>query len=238
MYVMKHFSLSLLLIGAVSITGLHAQDNVDRFFMSQQLNSSNNLMATYNANAGIIDGTPFYNTSWQKGSIKANDGNSYDALDLKFDAFSSLLMIKFKGDSLIVFPQVIGEFTLNNNGKPEHFKNGYYDEKLKIERTKYLQVIAEGYWSLYKDVQKELKESDFDPVFQTGSRVDQFVDKHRYLFVNPQGEWSNLPLRRRQIERFFGEESEKVRDYVRQNNLDYDNEEHLARIINYVNGEN
>lgn len=235
MYVMKRFSLSLLLTGAIAITGLHAQDNVDRFFMSQQLNSSNNLMATYNANAGIIDGTPFYNTTWQKGTIKATDGNVYSGLDLKFESYSSLLMVKFKGDSLIVFPQVITEFIFDNNGKPLVFKNGFYDEKLKIERNRYFQVIKEGYWSAYKDVSKELKESDFDPVFQTGSRVDQFVDKERYLFVNPQGEWTALMPRRRSVERFFGHKSGQVRDFVRKNGLDYDNDEHLAQIFEYVN---
>lgn len=235
MYVMKRFSLSLLLIGTVSLTGLQAQDNVDRFFMSQQLNSSNNLMATYNANAGIIDGTPFYNTTWQKGTIKATDGSVYSGLDLKFESYSGLLIVKFKGDSLIVFPQVINEFSFDSNGKSKVFKNGYYNEKLKIERTRYLQVIKEGYWSAYKDVSKELKKSDFDPVFQTGSRVDRFVDKERYLFVNPQGEWTALMPRRRSIERFFGGKSGQVRAFVRQNNLDYSNDDHLTQIFEYVN---
>lgn len=235
MYVMKHFSLSLLLIGAVSLTGLQAQDNVDRFFMSQQLNSNNSMMASYNANAGIIDGTPFYNTTWRKGTIKATDGNVYSGIDLKFESYNSLLMVKYKQDSLIVYPQVITEFSFDDMGTPIVFKNGHYDEKLKIERTRYLQVIKEGYWSAYKDVSKELKESDFDPVFQTGSRVDQFVDKNRYLFVNPKGEWTALIPRRRTVERFFGDKSRDVRDFVRQNNLDYGNDEHLARIFEYVN---
>jgi hypothetical protein len=233
---MKRISLSALLIGAITVTGLHAQNNVDRFFMSQQLNTTNNMMASYNANAGIIEGTPFYNTTWRKGTIKATDGNIYSGIDLKFESYNSLLMVKYKQDSLIVFPQVITEFSFDDAGTPIVFKNGHYDEKLKIERTRYLQVINEGYWSAYKDVSKELKEANFDPVFQTGSRVDQFVEKDRYLLVNPQGEWTSMTNpRRRSMERFFGDKSREVREFVRQNNLEYDNEAHLARIFEYVN---
>src|SRR5690606_1781534 len=104
---------------------------------------------------------------------------------------------------------------------------------------KYLQVLAEGTWSVYKDVQKTYTRSNYDPVFQTGNRYDKFEEKTRYLFVSPDGEWSVLIPRRRAVERFFDSHSRetrnRVRDFVEEHDLDYGKDADLARVFGFLN---
>jgi hypothetical protein len=232
---MKRFICVLVLLSLALSTQSLAQGDLENFLRSRQVSADGNMMVLYKGGSKVIIGTPFFNDSWRNGSITASGGNTFNDVTIKFDSHSSLVMVKHRGDSLYLYPQVISEFTLNTDNGILLFKNGHYDEKLKLDRTKYLQVLQEGYWSLYKDVQKQLKEADFDPVFQIGSRDNQFVENVRYLFVNPKGEWNALPLRRRQIERFFGDELGKVREYVRANNLNIESEADLSKIFEYLN---
>jgi len=233
--VMKRLSVSVLLLGAIALANLQAQDGVDLFFMNQQFSTQSSFMTGFNANAGYFEGTPFFNSNWEKATIKTSAGNVMEHVDVKYESFSQLLMVRHKGDSTYIRPQIITEFSFNQDGKKVRFTNGHYDERLRIDRNKYLQVLNEGYWSLYKDVQKVYKEANYDPVFQTGNRYDRFEEQTRYLFVNPKGEWTALIPRRRFVERFFGDEARNVREFVRVENLDYGNDEDLVKIFEYVN---
>mgnify|MGYP007011832986 CR=1 FL=1 len=227
-------TLSFMLI-ATSISVAQDQQ-LDLFFMNQQFTQSNTVIDGFNASAGYVEGTPFFNNRWEKGTIKTSAGNVINDVDMRYEAYSQLLMIRHRNDSTYIRPEVIQEFSFNVDGKTVKFKNGFYDERLRVNRTKYLQVLAEGEWSLYKDVQKVFAESNYDPVFMTGNRYDRFEERTRYIFVNDAGEWTALIPRRRPVERFFGDKSRQVRDFVSQNRLDYGNDEHLARIFEYVNG--
>lgn len=232
---MKRFTYTLLVLALGLSTQTLAQGDLENFLRARQVTADGSMMVLYKGGSRAVLGTPFYNESWRSGSITATGGTTFSEIPIKYDALSSLVMIQHRGDSTYLYPQVISEFTMNMDGEVLRFKNGHYDEKLKIERTKYLQVIQEGYWSMYKDVSKELKEADFDPVFGLGSRDDQFVDNSRYIFVNPKGEWSTFTLRRRQIERFFGDEVGKVRDFVRSNGLNIENDKDLAKVFEFMN---
>ncbi len=232
---MKQSLLYLSLIGTLAVGSVQAQDTVDLFFLNQQFTTQSTFITGYNSNAGYYEGTPFFNSQWVKGSVITSAGNLLEQVEMKYEAFSQLLMVKHKGDSTYIHPQIVKGFSFDDNGKRYSFSNGHFDENLRIDRNKYLQVLAEGKWSLYKDVQKVFKEANFDPVFQTGNRYDNFSEQTRYLFVNPQGEWIALIPRRRSVERFFGEQSGKVRDFVRQNDLDYANDTHLAQLFEFVN---
>jgi hypothetical protein len=232
---MKRLCISALLIAATALTSLQAQDGVDLFFMNQQFTTQSSFLTGFNANAGYFEGTPFFNSNWEKATIKTSAGNVIENVDVKYESFSQLLMVRHKGDSTYLRPQIISEFSFDQDEKRIRFTNGHYNESLRIDRNKYLKVLTEGYWSLYKDVQKVYKEANYDPVFQTGNRYDRFEEQTRYLFVNPKGEWTALIPRRRAVERFFGDRARDVREFVRAENLDYGKDADLIKIFEYVN---
>lgn len=222
----------------VAIGSTQAQDSVDLFFMNQQMSSGGTFIMGYNANAGYFEGTPFYHNEWRNGSFRTASGNVIVNVDMKFEAYTGALVIRHKGDSVYTSKTVVTEFQYEHSGMPIQFKNGFYDERNNINRDKYLQVIYEGNWSVYKDVTVIFKEANFDPVFQTGNRYDTFEQKDRYMVKNPDGNWTALIPRRRSLNRFFGDISADIGDFVRDNQLDYGNDVHLRRIFEYASGLN
>ena len=231
----KRISIILLMI-LLAPRSTQAQDSVDLFFMNQQMASGGNFIMGYNANAGYYEGNPFYHNEWKKGSFRTTSGNIFADVDMKYEAYTGALVIRHKGDSVYTNTSVVTEFQYDHLGMPIQFKNGFYDERNDITKEKYLQVIYEGKWSAYKDVTVIFKEANFDPVFMTGNRYDTFEQKNRYMVKNPDGEWAALIPRRRSLNRFFGDISGEVRDFVSDNHLDYGNDVHLMRIFEYASG--
>ena len=54
------------------------------------------------------------------------------------------------------------------------------------------------------------------------------------MVKNPDGNWTALIPRRRSLNRFFGDISADIGDFVRDNQLDYGNDVHLRRIFEYA----
>lgn len=191
---------------------------------------------TYQFDYGQIDGTPYAENQWAKGSILTDSGIIFTDVEMKFEAVSGLLAIRHNADSVYLRPSVVTEFQYHIDGQLHLYKNGFYAPSVKVKKEDYLQVIHEGDWSIYKQVKKEYKEANFDPVFNTGNRFDSFQDANRYIVKSPDGSWSTLSPTRRNINRLFGSRSGEVNSFIRSNGLNLSNDVDLGRIFEFASG--
>lgn len=183
-----------------------------------------------------VAGHPFIQDSWQSGTIITKTGQTFSDLLLKYEVVNGLVMILHKGDSLYTRSDYVTGFVYFDNNKPVEYKNGLEASAIDLDGSRYVQVIHEGEWSLYKETKKELREADFNPVTEMGSRYNYFKETVRYISHSPDGDWSVINPSRRGLTRLFGKKGREVIRFVRDNKLGYNNDDDLARIFGYASG--
>jgi len=228
---MKYTFLTLILYCSF----LNAQAQTDGYLIEQLFSRTNaNTITGYKHDYNLILGHPYLHNEWSKGSFRTNGGAVYSNVAMKFESNSGLLAIYNEVDSLFMKPSVVAEFQYTHNGIPYLFKNGFFDRDIKLDIVHYLHVLSEGSWSIYRQYRKEVKPSNYDPVFNTGSRFDRLVENSRYLVKSPDGRWSEVNPNRRNLTRLLGDRGRDVVDFARKNNLSYDKDEDLIQIFEYA----
>lgn len=197
---------------------------------------SSSLIITKDRNAPEVLGHPYAHNRWAKGTFRTTMNNEYRDVDLKFDAHSNALVILYKADSLLVKPNVVREFNYVIDNQTFYFRNGFDSTLEGLNAETYLMVLSVGRWSIYKDVRKVYKKSDFDPTYHTGSRYDSYQEQDRYIVRSPDGEWSQLRVNRRNLTRLFGDQGREVDQYIRKRRMDVDNDAHLSHIFEFASG--
>jgi hypothetical protein len=232
---MKRLLLLLLPLLHLSALSTVQAQSLEAIFRSQV--GKNMMMAMpSNPNNVEVQGHPYAHNLWAKGSFRTALNNEYTDVDLKFDAYSNALMILYRNDSMLVKPDVVREFDYAIGTQRYQFRNGFETILPEVTADTYLMVISEGRWSVYKDVKKVYKKSNFDPTYHTGNRFDWYEESHRYFVKSPDGEWSQLRVNRRNLTRLFGDKGREVDQYIRQRRMDIENDAHLSHIFEYASG--
>ncbi len=202
-------------------------------------NMAGDIIRTFDFGSSEVDGHPYLSLHWIEGSFRTTAGRIHTAVPMKFEAYTGRLAVLSATDSLYLKPEVVVEFEYVDQGRVRRFRNGI--EGIPEEGTRwpstdktYLEVVHEGNWSLYLDVRKVVRPADFDPVFQSGSRVARLVVQERYLIRRPDGTMEPWNPSRRNLRVFGGELAREAQRFARSERVDFDNPEHLARLFEHV----
>jgi hypothetical protein len=220
----------------LSTSILNAQNTIDALFLNQQTAVGSYAIVTYQFDYETVEGTPYASNQWAKGSMLTESGFIFTDVEMKFEAVAGLLVIRHNADSVYLRPSIVTEFQYNIDGESFLFKNGFEANGVRITKENYLLVLHEGEWSIYKQIRKQFKEANFDPVFNTGNRFDSFQEANRYLVKSPDGSWSTLIPTRRNLNRLFGSKSGKVSSFISANNLNINDDNHLGQIFEFASG--
>lgn len=226
-----HLVFLILLTAAGSAS--HAQ-SLEAIFRG---NMGKNFVLSMERGSTELQGDPYAHNVWAKGLFRTTGNNEYTNVDMKYEAYSGVLVIQYRSDSMVVRADVVREFEYVVSGTTYRFKNGFSDGvTADVAPERYLLVLQEGSWSVYKDIRKEFRKSNFDPTYQTGNRFDWFEERSRYLARSPEGVWTVIRPNQRSVVRLFGRHSRAVEQHMRQNRLDPGNDAHLANIFEFAAG--
>ncbi len=187
---------------------------------------------------GIL-GSPFLSNEWQKAIIcLKRDSIIIDRTDvkIKFDVYSNELWIMHKRDSSIINSNDIHWFELRetehrkykkfptvNSGKPNLFYEEIFNDKGVI---------------LIKQISKKLIKADFvdKGMYTIGQPYDRFEEKIEYLWKNKNGEFTEVKLNTKDLEKFVEKSSKKsFSEFLKQQNLKGKiTEKEAVLILSYV----
>jgi hypothetical protein len=191
---------------------------------------------TYNHDYGIVLGSPFLHDEWSTGTVRIRDGNVYNEISMRFEAYNGLVNIVHQADSVWLRPEFVTEFSYYHRGRQYTFRNGFIVPSVDVARNQYLHVLHEGEWSAYRDVKKIFKPAERPEPYQANRQTfNSFEESSRILVRTPDDQWSEIRPGRRSLNRLFGDLSRDVNAYIRRNDLSYGNEEHLALIFAEAN---
>jgi hypothetical protein len=224
----------LLSISCLSLAA-YSQDTqtTNQFQLLNRIGSgSGTMMLMLNESYYGIEGTPYHINNFLGGAFHHSGVGRYEDVRIRYNAYEDWLEIVADGDSLILNPKAVGSFEFMYNGVNVLYRNGYRSHDNRIEREHYLQVLHEGSVVFMKRHIKELKKANFDPVFNTGSKYDRFVENESYYVAGGSGDYLEpVRLRRRDILGLMGDSSDQIAKYARDKRLNYRSEADVLRIL-------
>jgi hypothetical protein len=193
---------------------------------------SGNMMLMLNESYYGIEGTPYHIYDFLGGSFHHSGVGRYEQVMIRYNAYEDWLEIVADGDSLILNPKAVRSFEFIHKGTYFLYRNGYRSQDNRIERENYLQVLHEGSVIFLKRHNKVLKEANFDPVFNTGSKYDRFVENESYYTAGASGDQLEpVRLRRRDILNMMADNSDQIVKFARDNRLNYRSEADVLRML-------
>lgn len=179
-----------------------------------------------------VSGSPYIVRDWSEGVIRFSSGRVTDQFKIKFDCITNRLMLLFKGSSFASESKV-KEFTLyiKSAGRDSMvFRKGFPATKKANEETFY-QVLAEGKTTLLCLHIKQITEEQ-----QIASKViyRRIRDEQEYYLLK-NGTMTVLPSEKSLIIEMLNDQSEKIQQFISEQQIRFRNAEDYKKLIIYYN---
>lgn len=170
-----------------------------------------------------IKGTPYTNTDFQLAQI-----GEYKDVPVRYNSYTDSFEFKQNGANYIL-PKEDNLSTIILQNRNKRFILSDVDGK-----KQYLEEVNKdaGLYKKNTTIFKEFKkaattyEQDYPPTFE------QVPPKYYWI----KNDKSTIEVSKKNIEKSFPESQKALKDYVRKNNLSYDREQDLVKILSFLNG--
>ncbi|OAQ38654.1 hypothetical protein A5893_14710 [Pedobacter psychrophilus] len=216
---MKKFSITLLFISfiALNLKAQYVKDINGKPVMSKDFTN--------------FTGTPYLYDNWTNGSITTEDGKIYTNRALKYDLFEDVLYFKSaKGESM-TFLESLRSFELDNSelDNKEVYKNGFPPID-NLTTLSYYKLIYDGtIASLLMKNKKYISESK---PYNSSTTEKKFVDIITY-YIFRNGKMEKFKPSKKEILTLFSDKSEQINEFIKSSNIDYKNDEDLAKVFDF-----
>lgn len=216
---------------------VQAQDMAQRGNV-ENLIRGNSVIITAPLRASGVMGSPYFTDAWLAADIHLNNGQVLEDVRSRYNIWSDAIEVVHRADTLQLSEVLVRGFTFIMPGGNEiSFQNRIGVMPGEFGRNAYLQVLHSGEQAgVYKRHSRVIREA------QQGASGFGFVERHdslepreMLLFKDENGEFHRVRLNRRNVLRLFGDHSNAIRDYARQNNLDFSSERDFVRLVQHYN---
>lgn len=180
-----------------------------------------------------IEGTPYFNPNWTKGSVHLRSNSKADEVLLRFNTNTNELEFKKDDEILIAIPRVVTAFNLlNQDDEKTYFKSGFKSPEHDIYPGLFLRIIHDGKIKLVAHHDTEfMRAHSVNPL--TGKKVSRYISKKDYYLISEDGKFHDIKLKRKHILRAVGEKKDLLRSFAKTNDLDFGEENDVAEILSY-----
>lgn len=153
----------------------------------------------------------------------------FDIRSNEFDLITQQGIRALRGDQVksIVWVDSISK-------QPQYMVNGKeFLNEANIPYTGFFQIITEGNMMLLKKTELQVKDPDFHPALNVGSR-DVRINKKSFLYYTD-GKQALLWPGKKQGLKLFTSKADEINKFIKVNELDLGKEGHVSALINYYN---
>lgn len=189
-------------------------------------------LITKSADSYGVQGHPFLTENFVPGELINSRGQKEEGVMMRYISYNDSLQVLIDGEEIILYSSMVYEFRFHDGNFVRHFRNGFKADDEDIEDHNFLEVLSETDDQLIlMRHRKRFIESDFDPVFSTGSRYDTFRESGRLFVKNEDGGFERVRMRRRSILRLFDDHSSEIRSYARSEDLSFSDPHDVAQMV-------
>jgi hypothetical protein len=207
------------------VNGLEAQNNVN------MLGAGSYTARTFDNRYKGVKGSVTLLPEFAAGKIYMTDKKVVTYPKVNFDAHANELIMTRNGSEYVVHKNLVNRFSIYTGTDSLHFK------KIEAEDGKllYFQVLVPGAMQLVKRNIKIFKEASYQGAYSAGREYDEFIDDEKYYILvdgKPLTEFRNKKSLQQIIP---AEYSDGTDQYIKKNNLNLKEEQHLVMLFRYLN---
>lgn len=208
---------------------LFAQYDVDVIGNQAITNTSGLWVINKNSNGKIKGSFMLFEGSNMYGVISTKQGRKLKVPNLNYNVKQDQIEAKISNDSVFIFdPGKIDMVQINN----KLFKRY---EGSELFRDGYFEIVASSKeMDMLKKYSVSVKEGVINPLTRQKQSQDTYVIKTKY-FIHSHNAINEISLKKGKILKIFEEDSDKMKEYINENNLSIKEEGDLKLIFNYHN---
>ena len=190
---------------------------------------------------------------WPKGRIVLTSGDTLHG-PITYHRTEDIIRVSLPDGSIQAFAPVnVSSFTVTDERsriwqtfKPYLWNRGndYSDYKAPA----FFELLTEGRYTLVKREILTTRSQNYGPMYAGynryydpygygyGNMRQQTVVQDLFYINNPKGDIIALRNPKRDLDDLFGSKAREMKEFVKRNNLEYDNARDLARIVSHFNG--
>ena len=183
-------------------------------------------------------GDAYLNPDWRPANILLFTKETLlEGYPIRYDLLKNELEVKASNGIKVLEGRRVKSFVWKDSlsWTNEFFINAsLYKDEDNTPMTGFFKVLADGRSPLMSKPKAYIKEADYNVQFDVGTRDDKIIKKE-ILYYAKDGVAYELPKSRKKILAIFGENSDKIAEYVKVNELDHSNRTDIIRVFTYYN---
>lgn len=183
-----------------------------------------------------VEGTHYYQDYWSIGDVILFNGSTLEDLQMKFDIEKNHLEIKTENKVKLLEDSYIKEFTLldSESGSKKRFMNCSLYKENGMKLIGFFESITDGKMSLFLKMELDIIKANYDAKFDVGDKSDKVVKVENYFIANGENVY-RIAKNKKENLKIFGDNSERISSYIKNEKLSFKDKEDLQKIITYYN---
>ncbi len=193
-----------------------------------------------------IQGQPYLEENWQKGTLHLSDGSSLTDITFRYNIYEDLVEVMYQGRRINLEPTEVTGFSFldGQTGAVRNFRNGFKVNTVKASRDKeitsasYMEVLYESDHTLvlrhwYKAVQKSDNTTNVPGLGQGAAVSYHFTQAKEEAFIIKEGLFLPVKLSKKGFLEAFLDERPLIQKYIKDKWLRCKTTEELAQVAKY-----
>ncbi len=205
---------------------------------NEEIGGGTGAVRTYDLRYEGMQGTPYFIDEWLSGKLVFTNGDAGKKSHLlKYNTQTKeLLMKRPQGDSIIVFPNQITAFTINDASKNVSYPF------IKVENLKadggtvpvcFLMVLYKNKSSLLKYVSKNVLKANYQGGYSADRRYDSYVDNSQYFIRKSDNSLVKVKVKKSSVLDALEDKKAEIEAYIKKENLSFKNDFDIAKVLVY-----
>lgn len=205
---------------------------------NEETGGGTGVVRTYDLRYEGMQGTPYFIDEWLSGQLVFANGDAGKKSHLlKYNTQTKeLLMKRPQGDSIIVFPNQITAFTINDASKNVSYPF------IKVENLKadggtvpvcFLMVLYKNKSSLLKYVSKNVLKANYQGGYSADRRYDSYVDNSQYFIRKADNSLVKVKVKKSSVLDALEDKKTEIEAYIKKENLSFKNDIDVAKVLAY-----
>jgi hypothetical protein len=221
-------------IGWAQTVPANAQPNISMMSLNYVSDGQSKLAGA--THYGDLEGSPYLYDGWGTGEARLADGKAYKNLFLQYDEIQGTVSFKYAlTDTALAFAVPAAEFAFsyiaNNKVNIVRFLNGF-EPIGDANKSTYYQVLAIGKIQLLKRTIKKITKQQEYGSAQTKQIVTETTN---YYLAGEDKKPIRIKNDNKAVLEALSNKADKLKQYIKDNNLNAKNDDELAKIITYYN---
>lgn len=239
---MKYSLLTLIFFGTISISFSQSAvpNNIRATNTLERLGgiSKTDMLYGIPMPPGKVIGDTYLDMHWKNSSILLYEKDKLlEGYPVRYDIHSDELEINAKNGIKVLKGSKVKSFVWADSitNTPTYFVNAKeYKSDNNTNLGGFFQVVSDGAMPLFKKTTVEIKKADYNVAFNVGSHDDKILKKSDFYTLKG-NEVVEIPGSKKKFLPLFGDKTEVIEKFIRDNGLSISKEENLKMIFDHYN---